>query len=77
MKITSDIQPQTDLKYHSIMGNNSTSQNTEIMSDGIVPYQSSHLDLAVSEKIIQGGHSIQETPEAVYELQRILREHLQ
>lgn len=76
MKITSDIQPQTNLKYHSIMGNNSTSQNTETMSDGIVPYQSSHLDLAVSEKIIQGGHSIQETPEAVYELQRILREHL-
>jgi hypothetical protein len=37
---------------------------------------SSHLDGAVSEKIIKGGHSIQETPEAVLELRRILRLHL-
>ncbi len=36
-----------------------------------------HLDGAVSEKIIKGGHSIQETPEAVLELRRILRLHLQ
>ena len=77
MKLTRDIQPKTGLKYHSIMGNNSSSQNVATMSDGIVPYKSSHLDLAISEKIIHGGHSIQETPEAVYELQRILREQLQ
>lgn len=77
MKLTRDIQPQMGLKYHSIMGNNSSSQNVATMSDGVVPYKSSHLDLAISEKIIHGGHSIQETPEAVYELQRILREHLQ
>ncbi|MDV2442128.1 hypothetical protein QR665_22340, partial [Acinetobacter gerneri] len=32
-----------------------------------------HLDGALSEKIIKGGHSIQETPEAVLELRRILR----
>ena len=44
--------------------------------DGIVPYRSSHLDGAVSEKIIKGGHSIQETPEAVLELRRILKLHL-
>ena len=47
------------------------------MTDGIVPYNSAHLDGAVSEKIINGGHSIQETPEAVLELRRILRLHLQ
>ncbi|MEG0487475.1 MAG: alpha/beta fold hydrolase [Acinetobacter sp.] len=77
MQMTRDIQPKAGLKYHSIMGNTTTSQNTEMMTDGIVPYKSSHLDLAISEKIIKGGHSIQETPDAVHELQRILREQLQ
>lgn len=77
MKLTSQIEPVAGFKYHSIMGNNTHSQNPNMMSDGIVPYKSSHLDYAISEKIIKGGHSIQETPEAVHELQRILREHLQ
>lgn len=42
-----------------------------------MPYSSAHLDGAQSEKIIQGGHSIQYSPEAVLELRRILRLHLQ
>ena len=46
------------------------------MSDSIVLYSSSHLEQPVSEKIIKGGHSIQETPEAILELRRILRLHL-
>jgi len=45
-------------------------------SDGIVPYQSAHLDGAVSEKVLEGGHSIQLAPEAVVEFRRILRQHL-
>ena len=39
-------------------------------------YKSAHLEGAASEKIIKGGHSIQETPEAILELRRILRLHL-
>lgn len=76
MKLTQGIQPVPAVKFHSIMGNNTRSQKIDMMTDGIVPFQSSHLSGAVSEKVIPGGHSIQETPEAVYELQRILREHL-
>ncbi|MGM7371791.1 hypothetical protein ACOI3T_16390, partial [Acinetobacter baumannii] len=45
-------------------------------SDGIVPYQSSHLGGEQSELIIKGGHSIQTSPEAILELRRILRLHL-
>ncbi len=45
-------------------------------SDGIVPYSSSHLEGAASETIISGGHSIQETPEAVLTLRKILHQHL-
>lgn len=74
--LTEDIQPRKGLKYHTISGNISNSNDKSLMSDGIVAYDSSHLDGALSEKVIKGGHSIQETPEAVLELRRILRLHL-
>lgn len=76
MELTQGIMPKAKLPYHSVMGNSTNSTDPNIMTDGIVPYKSAHLDGAVSEKIIQGGHSIQETPEAVLELRRILRQHL-
>lgn len=75
-KLTKDVMPISSIPYHSIIGNNSKSTDPNVMTDGVVPYSSSHLDHAVSEKIIHGGHSIQETPEAVLELRRILRLHL-
>lgn len=75
--LTQDIQPRTGLKYHSIMGNTSQSNAPALITDDIVAYESAHLKQAQSEKIIAGGHSIQETPEAVLELRRILRLHLQ
>ena len=37
-----------------------------------VPYWSSHLEGAASEKVVHAGHSVQETPQAVIELKRIL-----
>lgn len=74
--LTEDIQPRKGLKFHSIMGNITNSQDKNKITDDIVTYNSAHLDGAVSEKIIKGGHSIQETPEAVLELRRILRLHL-
>jgi hypothetical protein len=46
-------------------------------SDGVVDYVSSHLDGAVSEKIVAGDHSSQETPAVTRELRRILLEHLE
>lgn len=49
---------------------------TPALSDGIVPYASSHLEGAASETIIKGGHSIQDTPEAVLTLRKILHQHL-
>lgn len=76
MELTKDIAPPSNFIFHSIMGNNTKSNDPNIMTDGIVPYESSHLTGAASEKIIHGGHSIQETPEAVLELRRILRLHL-
>ena len=58
--------------------NNDISQAlTERLSDGIVPYNSAHLDGAASETIINGGHSIQTNPQTILTLRRILHKQLQ
>lgn len=49
---------------------------TDKLSDGIVPYKSSHLEGATSETIIRGGHSIQENPQTILTLRRILHQQL-
>ncbi|WP_269790374.1 alpha/beta fold hydrolase [Stenotrophomonas sp. Iso1] len=64
------------LKYHSIIANRKADVPTADSDDGLVPYWSSHLDGALSEKVVISGHSVQETPEAVLEVRRILREDL-
>ncbi|WP_109440286.1 lipase family alpha/beta hydrolase [Acinetobacter haemolyticus] len=76
MQLSKQIQPETNVIYHSIVGNTTSLKAVDKMTDGIVPYQSSHLPNAASELIIRGGHSIQETPEAILEIRRILRLHL-
>ena len=77
MTSTSSIMPVATIPYHSIIGNHRQSSDISKMSDGIVPYTSSHLEQAVSEKIIQGRHSIHEETETLLELRRILRLHLE
>jgi pimeloyl-ACP methyl ester carboxylesterase len=77
MQITADVKMKPNVPFHLIMGQRDSKTALLDSSDGIVSYRSSHLDGAVSEKVIKGGHSIQETPEAVLELRRILRLHVQ
>lgn len=64
------------LQVHSIIGNLEAA-DTPGGSDGIVPYESSHLDCAVSEKIVKSDHSVHERPLAILELRRILHLHLE
>ena len=75
-ELTENVVPTDKIIFHSVMGNITDSKDPKVMNDGIVPYESAHLKGAASELIIKGGHSIQETPEAVLELRRILRLHL-
>jgi hypothetical protein len=42
----------------------------------VVPYRSSHLDSAASEKIVPYYHGCSDKPEVVKELVRVLHEHL-
>ncbi|WP_374294422.1 lipase family alpha/beta hydrolase [Acinetobacter sp.] len=76
-KITGETKINAKVKYHLIMGNDTDSEDKDMITDGVVPYHSAHIDGAVSEKIIKGGHSIHLKPEAVLEVRRILRLHLQ
>lgn len=76
MQLTHQVMPKANLPYHSIIGNAKNSHDTAEMSDGVVPYISSHLPQAQSEKIFQGGHSIHAKSETILELRRILHEHL-
>jgi hypothetical protein len=46
----------------------------EGLSDGVVRYESAHLDGVASEKIVHSGHSAQDKPETIEEVRRILRE---
>jgi pimeloyl-ACP methyl ester carboxylesterase len=45
-------------------------------TDGVVAYQSAHLDGVESEKVVQSPHSCQAEPDTILEVRRILREHI-
>ena len=60
--------------YHSVIGDQGRG-DTPNSSDGVVPYWSSRLDGAKSEKIVPSGHGAHEHPEGIAELKRILRLH--
>jgi len=45
-------------------------------TDGVVAYESAHIEGVESERVVQSGHSTQGTPETIEEVRRILREHL-
>ena len=45
-------------------------------TDGVVGYESAHIEGVESEKVVHSGHSTQGHPETIEEVRRILREHL-
>ena len=46
-------------------------------TDGVVAYESAHIDGVASELVVRSGHSTQGHPETIEEVGRILREHLE
>lgn len=89
MALTHDISINPKVRHYSIMGDQkgvlggdmtklaNDPKLADQLSDGVVPYHSSHLDTAYRETVITGGHSIHEDPKTVQELRKILYEHLQ
>jgi pimeloyl-ACP methyl ester carboxylesterase len=72
------IPVRADIPYHVICGDRGKGGNKDdtkpVMSDGIVPYWSSHMPGARSEKIVPSGHPAHQNPEAIAEVRRILLE---
>ncbi len=61
--------------HHTIAGDRGKG-NSPNSSDGVVPYESSHLASAKSELIVPGPHGSYGLPQTVEELRRILHLHL-
>ncbi|MCG8276211.1 alpha/beta fold hydrolase [Stenotrophomonas sp. NLF4-10] len=76
IRAASELPLAPGLAYHSIIARRKAEGALAGSDDGLVPYWSAHLDGALSEKVVVSGHSVQETPEAVLEVRRILRQDL-
>ncbi len=63
------------IPYHSIIGDRGRG-DTPNSSDGVVPYWSSHLNGAESEKIVPSGHGAEHSPQGIAEVLRILHGHI-
>ena len=68
------------VKYHNIVGvleSPSLLQSRAGRGDGVVAYNSAHMDDVESELVVDADHtSIHMTPKAIFEVRRILLEHL-
>ena len=75
LKAILNLPMRPGVPYHSIIGDRGRG-DTPNSSDGVVPYWSSHMEGAVSEKIVQSGHGAHENPEGIEEFGKILKLHL-
>ena len=78
--LTVDRLPlEPGIPYHSVIGDRgkggNLSREKPCSSDGVVPYWSSHLDGAESEKIVPSDHWSHLHPEGRDEIERILRDY--
>ncbi len=76
IRLAADLPISSRVRYHSIIGNNTPDLPLVDSSDGVVPYASAHLQGAESELVIPYGHSVQEAPQAIIEIRRIMHIHL-
>lgn len=79
VKAVNKLPVAPGIPYHSIMGDRGKGGNRDhtrpVSSDGVVPYWSSHLEGAVSEKIVSSDHSAHQHPDGIAEVRRILLAH--
>lgn len=76
IRATAGLPVRAGVTYHSIIAQRDPEVALELSDDGLVPYWSAHLPAAASEKVVTSWHSVQETPQAVLEVRRILHEEL-
>jgi pimeloyl-ACP methyl ester carboxylesterase len=76
VRLSSHLPLAPQLRYHSIIGDTVPARPLADSTDGYVPYASAHLPGAASELVVEAGHSVQEHPQAIIEIRRILHEQL-
>lgn len=77
VRVFSSIPIDPGITAHSIIPVKNPEASKEKWTDGVVNFNSAHIDGVASELIIMGsGHSVQDNPEAIEEVRRILSEHL-
>ncbi|PPT56477.1 hypothetical protein XarbCFBP8138_06800 [Xanthomonas arboricola] len=77
VRASMDLPISPQVHYHTIVGREKPQVPLADSDDGLVPYRSAHLDGAESELVVTSWHSVQETPQAILEIRRILHEQLQ
>ncbi|HCE44565.1 MAG TPA: hypothetical protein DET40_13545 [Lentisphaeria bacterium] len=75
VQVTSRLPIWKDVKYHSIIGIRGAETGPG-SSDGIVPYESSHLDGALSEYLVRDSHTCVSNPYTIIEVKRLVLLHL-
>jgi len=75
VEAVNDLPITPGIPYHSIMGDRGRG-DTPNSSDGVVSYWSSHLQGARSELVVNSDHGAQHNPQAIREVDRILRVNL-
>ncbi len=79
VKAINTIPMVKDVPVHVIAGDRGKGGNKDqtkpVMSDGVVPYWSSHIPEAKSELIVPSNHSAHQNPAAINEVARILKLH--
>ncbi len=76
IRATADLPISPQVRYNTIVGQYDPKVPLIDSDDGVVPYRSAHLPGAESEKVIPSWHSVQETPQAILEIRRILHEQM-
>jgi pimeloyl-ACP methyl ester carboxylesterase len=75
IKASSTLLISPNVHYHTIVGVYKSNAPLTETDDGVVPYASAHLDGADSELALPSWHDVQDTPQAIIEMRRILRVH--
>ena len=76
LKALSALPITPGVPYHSVVANLFPDGPPRLWTDGVVSYESAHLDGAESEMMVRHNHFANDTPEAAAEVRRILRLHL-
>lgn len=79
VKAINTIPVTPGIPHHVISGDQGKGGNPDktrpMRSDGVVPYWSSRMDSAESELVVPSDHSVHQNPQAIAEVNRILKLH--